>query len=89
MSCRSQTWGMVETQVPGPVLPSHRDASALNRSHSNSLVFTATEWLLPHWVAAPTLSLLRRYQAKKIDWLSNNQADPFADSYDGFQMSLL
>lgn len=26
---------------------------------------------------------------QKIDWLSNNQADPFADNCDGFQMSLL
>lgn len=26
---------------------------------------------------------------QKIDWLSDNQADPFADNYDGFQMSLL
>lgn len=32
---------------PGPVLPSHRDASALHRSHSNSIVFTATERFLP------------------------------------------
>lgn len=89
MSRRNQTWGMVDTEVPGPLLPSHRDASALNRSHSNSRVFTATARLLPRWVAAPTPRLLRRYQAKKIDRLSNNQADPFAVSYDGFQMSLL
>ena len=26
---------------------------------------------------------------QKIDWLGNNQADPFADNCDGFQMSLL